>query len=97
MKGTAPLTRTGDFAGFTRSGEAASTAAEATRAHGDLDRTQAKQLAEAEARIAQARRDATPGVHQAAAEVATAATERLIGVKPDDKAAATAVSQAAGG
>ena len=73
------------------------TAAEATRAHGDLDRTQAKQLAEAEARIAQARQDALPGVHQAAAEVATAATERLIGVKPDDKAAAAAVSQSAGG
>ena len=73
------------------------TAAEATRAHGDLDRAQAKQLAEAEARIAQARQDARAGIHQAAAEVAAAATERLIGVKPDDKAAAAAVSQAAGG
>ena len=72
-------------------------AAEVSRAHGDLDRQQAKQLAEAEARITQARKDAATGIHQAAAEVASAATERLIGIKPDDKAAAAAVSQAVGG
>ncbi|MDJ0942581.1 MAG: hypothetical protein QNJ30_03915 [Kiloniellales bacterium] len=73
------------------------TAADVSRSHGDMDRKNAKLIAEAEARIAQARKDATAGIHQAAAEVASAATERLIGVKPDDKASAAAVTQVAGG
>ena len=72
------------------------TTAEISTAHGELDRKQAKQLLEAEARILQTRQEATAGIHQAASEVAAAATERLIGVKPDDKASAAAVAQVAG-
>jgi len=72
------------------------TASEIAKAHSDLDHKQAEQLAGAETRIAQARQAATAGIHQAAAEVASAATERLIGVKPDDKASAAAVAQVAG-
>lgn len=66
-------------------------AAEAAARHAELEKTLQQQIAAAEARIAEARREAVSGVRDIAVDIAGAAVERLTGIKVDAKAAARAV------
>ena len=73
----------------------AKAAEEASRRHAELAETLAKRIAESEAAIVRAKDQALASLRTAAVEVAIAATERLIGEKPDAGAAAAAVDAAA--
>jgi F-type H+-transporting ATPase subunit b len=71
--------------------------AEAGRRHAELEERLGRRIAEAERRIAAAREAAVRELETVAAEVAQAATERLIGVQVDREAALTAVRRERGG
>lgn len=67
--------------------------AEAAARQAELDRQLAKQLAEAEARIAAARERALAEMEDAAIDAARAAADRLTGIKVSANAAKTALRQ----
>lgn len=69
-------------------------AAEAAAEHGKIGKKLAHEIETAERRIADARKSALEGVGDVAAEIAQAATERLIGVKIDKKTAEAAMRKA---
>ncbi|HET6520313.1 MAG TPA: hypothetical protein VFG47_10950 [Geminicoccaceae bacterium] len=71
--------------------------AEAGRRHAELEERLGRQIAEAERRIAAAREAAVRELETVAAEVAQAATERLIGAQVDREAALAAVRRERGG
>ena len=73
----------------------AKAAGEAARRHAELAETLTKRIAESEAAIVRAKDQALASMHAAAVEVAIAATERLVGDKPDAATAGAAVDAAA--
>ena len=62
------------------------------RRHAELGARLTKRVAEGEAAVAKARDEALAGIREVAAEVAVAATERLIGKRPEQAAAMKAVA-----
>jgi F-type H+-transporting ATPase subunit b len=72
-------------------------AAVAAEKHAALAERLARDIKEAEARIANARNEAVSNIHGVAAEIAQAAVERLIGVKVEPARAAKAVHEVAFG
>ncbi len=68
---------------------------EASRRHAELAGKLTKRIADSEAAIATAKEAALASLRTAAIEVAIAATERLVGEKPDAGATAAAVDAAA--
>ena len=72
-------------------------AAEAERRGSELAETLAKQTAEAEARIHGAKTEALGNLHGAVSEVAAAATNRLLDMRPDEDQVKKAVDEAMGG
>ena len=72
-------------------------AGESAARQDELGARLAGQLAEAEARIDEARQAAMASVAEVASDVARSATAKLIGVEPDDAAVAAALSATAKG
>lgn len=72
-------------------------AAESAKSHGELADKLSDDVKAAEARILEAKKAAVGNINEVAAEVAQAATLRLIGLEVDDKAAAASVKAVAGG
>lgn len=70
---------------------------EAAARQAELDDRLASQLADAEARIDEAREAAMASVAEVAGDVARSATAKLIGVEPDDAAVAAALAAVSGG
>jgi F-type H+-transporting ATPase subunit b len=69
-------------------------AAEAAERHNALSVRLAKDLAEAEQRIARARDEAMAGIRDVASDVAETVVERLIGERPDRSVVASTVDRA---
>ncbi len=69
----------------------------ATSAQSELGAKLAQQIKEAEANIDKARGDAMANIQSVSADVVQSVTERLIGMKVDDKTASDAVQAASGG
>lgn len=70
---------------------------EAAARQAELDDRLASQLADAEARIDEAREAAMASVAEVAGDVARSATAKLIGVEPDDAAVTAALAAVSGG
>lgn len=75
----------------------AQAAGEADKRNVELGEALSKRIADAEAAIDKARREALGSLNEAAADVAAAATERLIGEAPDRDTVSAAVLAAAKG
>lgn len=75
----------------------AEAAEEAEVRNKELGEALSKRIAESESAIDKARQEALASLHDAAADVATSATERLIGEAPDRSAVSAAVQAAAKG
>jgi len=67
---------------------------ESARRHEDLGSKLSEEIKAAEERISAAKAAALTGIQEAASSVASQATERLIGIRPDEEAVQAAISLA---